>query len=91
MLIEELVIEKLRELPPEKQREVLDFVEFLQYKTAPKRPRRSLKGLWADLDIEITEEDIREARREILGLFADEPMLIDEITHDIMKSREQTP
>jgi hypothetical protein len=69
MLIEELVIEKLRELPPEKQREVLDFVEFLQYKTAPKRPRRSLKGLWADLDIEITDEDIREARREMWGNF----------------------
>ena len=29
MSIEETVVERLRELPPERQREVLDFVEFL--------------------------------------------------------------
>ncbi len=29
MSIEEAVLEKLRTLPPERQREVLDFVEFL--------------------------------------------------------------
>ena len=33
MNIEEAVLEKLRELPPERQREVLDFVEFLEGKT----------------------------------------------------------
>lgn len=32
MLIEETVLEKLRKLPPEKQQEALDFVEFLEYK-----------------------------------------------------------
>ncbi|HFQ93290.1 MAG TPA: DUF2281 domain-containing protein [Anaerolineae bacterium] len=32
MLIEEAVLEKLRRLPPEKQQEALDFVEFLEYK-----------------------------------------------------------
>ncbi len=31
MLIEEVVLEKLRKLPPEKQQEALDFVEFLEY------------------------------------------------------------
>jgi len=31
--IEQTVVEKLKTLPPEKQREVLDFVEFLQNKT----------------------------------------------------------
>ena len=33
MSVEETVVEKLRELPPERQREVLDFVEFLGSKT----------------------------------------------------------
>jgi len=33
MNIEQTVVEKLKTLPPEKQREVLDFVEFLQNKT----------------------------------------------------------
>lgn len=30
MSVEEVVMQKLRELPPERQREVLDFVEFLE-------------------------------------------------------------
>ncbi|MFB8791803.1 MAG: DUF2281 domain-containing protein [Potamolinea sp.] len=33
MSIEQIVLAKLRTLPPEKQQEVLDFVEFLQTKT----------------------------------------------------------
>ena len=33
MNVEEAVLEKLRELPPERQREVLAFVEFLEGKT----------------------------------------------------------
>ena len=33
MSVEEAVLEKLRELPPERQREVLDFVEFLGSKS----------------------------------------------------------
>ncbi len=32
MLIEEMVLEKLRGLPPTRQQEVLDFVEFLEYR-----------------------------------------------------------
>jgi hypothetical protein len=35
----------------------------------PKEPLRSLRGLWKDLNIEITEEDIAEARREMWGNF----------------------
>ena len=30
MTIEQQVVEKLRDLPPEKQKEVLDFVDFLK-------------------------------------------------------------
>ena len=33
MSVEEAVVKKLRELPPERQREVLDFVEFLEDKS----------------------------------------------------------
>lgn len=69
MTIEQQVIEKLRELPLEKQREVLDFVESIKEKNGAGKPRRSLLGLWSDLNIHITEEDIREARREMWGNF----------------------
>ena len=67
---EKSVVERLNKLPVEKRQEVLDFVEFLEMKTREKkRPRRSLKGLWADLGIKITAEDIAEARREMWGKF----------------------
>lgn len=67
MSIEESLLEKLEKLPAEQRREVLDFIESLEKKTAPKAPRRSLKGLWADLGVEITAADIAEARREMWG------------------------
>jgi hypothetical protein len=66
---EEKVLEKLRNLPPEKQEEVLEFVDQLKEKNGAKAPRRSLLGLWADLDVHITAEDIAEARREMWGNF----------------------
>jgi hypothetical protein len=69
MTIEQQVLEKLRDLPPEKQKEVLDFVDSLKEKNGSGKPRRSLRGLWKDFHINITEEDIAEARREMWGNF----------------------
>jgi len=43
----------------------LDFVEFLEQKEMKSQPRRSLKGVLADLQIDISEEDIREARNKM--------------------------
>ena len=67
--IEQTVLEKFRALPPEKQQEVLDFVEFLEQRNGAKLPRRSAMGLLADLGIHISKEDIDEARREMWGNF----------------------
>jgi hypothetical protein len=69
MTIEQLVLEKLRDLPVDKKKEVLDFVDFLRKKNGTKKKLRSLRGLWKDLDIKITEEDIAQARREMWGNF----------------------
>ena len=69
MTVEEKVLEKLRELPLEKQKEVLEFVDSLAENNGAKKPLRNLRGLWKDLNIEITEEDIAEARREMWGNF----------------------
>jgi hypothetical protein len=63
--LEQAVLENLRQLTPEKQQEVLKFTEFLRHKTTSKQPCRSLRGLCADLNIHITEEDIAEARQEM--------------------------
>ena len=71
MSIEEAVVEKLKSLSPEQQREVLDFTVFLGQRDAPKRPRKSLEGIWKGLnDRPISEEDIAEARREMWGNFS---------------------
>jgi uncharacterized protein DUF2281 len=67
MSIEQFILEKLRTLCPEQQLEVLDFIEFLQRRSVAKPLRRSLRGLWADLGIQISEEDIAEVRREMWG------------------------
>jgi hypothetical protein len=67
MSIENSVLGKLLKLPGEKQKEVLDFVETLEKKPGSPRRRHSLKGLWADLGLEVSPEDIAEARRKMWG------------------------
>jgi hypothetical protein len=67
MTIEEAIIEKVRALPPEKQEEVLAYVSGLA--SEGRKPFRSPKGILADLDFDLTEEDIAEARREMWGNF----------------------
>ncbi len=69
MSIADDVLGKLRNLPPEKQKEVLEFVEALEASGEAKPPYRSLEGLWAKYDINITEEDIAEMRREMWSNF----------------------
>ena len=72
MSIEKSILEKLLKLPVDKQQEVLDFVESLEKKAGQRRSRRSLKGLWADLEVNISADDIAEARRETWGGFPPE-------------------
>ena len=50
--IEDAVIAKLRELPEDKQREVIDFVSSLA--PEPKRLLKSLYGLWAGQGVDIS-------------------------------------
>lgn len=69
MTIEEKVLGKLRKLSPEKQKEVLEFLDSLKVDGDGKKPLRSFEGIWADLNIQITDEDIAEARREMWGNF----------------------
>ena len=66
--LEQQILVSIRTLPVQQQHEVLDFAQFLHQK-AVKPPRRSLKGLGADLKVQITEADIDEARQEMWGNF----------------------
>jgi len=67
MTMWEIIAERARELPTEKQREVLDFVEFLRVHETPKRPLRDVAGLFKGFDI--SPEDIDAARRAMWGTF----------------------
>ena len=66
--IEKQIMERLRELPVEQQREVWHFAEFLHQKYVPTKPYKSVRGLWADLGVDPTEEEIDEARRDLWGI-----------------------
>jgi len=69
MTVIETIVERVQGLSVERQREVLDFAEYLQHKEKSngKKPRRSLEGMWKGVDI--SAEDIDEARREMWGNF----------------------
>ena len=69
MTFEEKLLGKLRELTPDKQREVLEFVESLKPRDDETKHLSSLEGLWEDLDIRLGERDIEEGRREMWGGF----------------------
>ncbi len=65
--LEEAVVESLRDLPVDKQQEVLDFVQFLRQRTVAPRPRQGVKGLWSG--VQITDDDIAAVRREMWSGF----------------------
>ena len=65
MTIEEAILNKVRKLSPEKQRELLKFADSLSVSPPPRPPLRSPEGLWADLDVDISADDIAEIRREM--------------------------
>jgi hypothetical protein len=64
MDVEQSILETIRSLPPDKQLELLDHAKQLQQST-PKEPLKSGRGLWADLNISLSAEEIDEARREM--------------------------
>jgi len=69
MTVADKILQMMEELPPEKQQELLDFAERLLRRHAEALPRRSSRGLWAGLGIDISEKDIEDVRREIWAGF----------------------
>jgi hypothetical protein len=65
----ELIAVRTKDLPADKQQEVLDFVEFLKQRMQPKRSLFSIRGDWADLGFDVTTEDIADVRQEMWGNF----------------------
>ena len=65
MTSEEVLLETFKILPTNRKQELLDYAKTLERREAVEKPRVSLKGIWADLNVNITDEDIREARNEM--------------------------
>jgi hypothetical protein len=65
------VLDLLRQLPPRDRLKVLvqALPEIEQELVAPPVPLESLRGLWKDLDFDITAEEIDKARREAWANF----------------------
>jgi mRNA-degrading endonuclease RelE of RelBE toxin-antitoxin system len=88
MSIEELVIEKLRGLPPDQRKEVLDFVEFLQEKKGAKQLERVVREV-VDREVELLKEKkgSKQPLRSLHGLWADLGVEISE--KDITDARRE--
>lgn len=76
---EEVLLEKFKGLPVNRQQELLDYADLLKDRETAKKPRRSLYGALADLNVNVTEEDIREARKEMWGNFPREHFFDEEV------------
>lgn len=78
MMTSEVLLEQIKILPPDLKQEAIHFVESLQTKLANKQKRQISLGIGEDLGIEITSEDIYEARKEMWGNFPREVFYIGE-------------
>lgn len=68
----ETILTHALELTPLEKIELVEQIMATLKQDMPvpeKKPRRSLRGLWADLDIDISAEEIDEARREMWSGF----------------------
>lgn len=65
MSYEQVILERLRTLPRDKQREVLDFVDFLAHKSSPNKQYKGMQGLWEKFNLDISEADIEDLRKEM--------------------------
>lgn len=65
MSLEQAILDAVRALPADKQQEVLNHATRLRNEAGTAAPRRSIKGLWADLGIALSAEDMDAERREM--------------------------
>lgn len=65
MSLEQAILEAVRALPAEKQQEVLNHAAKLRDEAGRKSPFKSVRGLWADLGISLSAEEIEENQRDM--------------------------
>lgn len=65
MSLEEAILATVRRLPADKQREVLEYAGRLTAQAESKRPFRSMRGLWADLGVSLSAEEMDANQEEM--------------------------
>lgn len=65
MSIEQAILEAVRALPAEKQQEILSHATRLRDESTAGKPFKSIKGLWADLGISLSAEELEVNQREM--------------------------
>ena len=68
-ITKDLLVEKIQALSLMEQKQVLEFVENLQHKTEKQPVKKSLVGRLAHLGINISKEEIDQARKEVWSNF----------------------
>jgi hypothetical protein len=65
MSLETAILEVVRQLPVDKQREILNRATELRDLATKKKPLKSVRGLWAGLGVSLSAEEIDANRREM--------------------------
>ncbi len=65
MSLEQAILDAVRALPAEKQQEVLSHAARLRDESVKRRPFKSVRGLWADLNISLSSDDIEQNQIEM--------------------------
>ena len=65
MSLEQAILDAVRALPAEKQQEILSHAARLRDESVKKRPFKSVKGLWADLGISLSSDEIEQNQSDM--------------------------
>jgi len=69
VVVEQQIYQALNELPPSGFDELIQFLDYLKHKYKHKagqgREVVKLKGLWADIPFDVTDQDIRHLRQRV--------------------------
>jgi hypothetical protein len=72
MPLEEAILDAVRALPSAKQQEILDHASRLREEAGKKGSFRSVRGLWAELDVSLSAQQIDENQQEMWRKFPTE-------------------
>jgi len=65
MSLEQAILDAVRALPAEKQQEILSHAARLRDESVKTRPFKSVRGLWADLGISLSSDEIEQNQNEM--------------------------